>query len=206
MVIATLSTIAPKSEWKRACRIFPKSSRSNPASAALEERRIQVMSRWPTCWIPRSAVDEVVNLPLQDRLEVRFHLAPSDVDDDAHLHRALLGHIGEVGPDHFDLAVRDVVQLGHAKELETTGVPAAELDAQVGLSDYFSFERRAVGYGDRHVGNLHLESADLDALLHQLLGLLEVVRTIDLVPWHADHMLVGRDTGRKNLGESRCRR
>ena len=45
MVTWTLSTIAPKSSWKRAWRIFPNDSRLKPLSAAAFEMRIHAISR-----------------------------------------------------------------------------------------------------------------------------------------------------------------
>ena len=42
----------------------------------------------------RRAVDKVVDLPLEHRLKVLLHLAAGHLDDDAHVHRALRGHVG----------------------------------------------------------------------------------------------------------------
>ena len=82
----------------------------------------------------------------------------------------------EAGADHLDLAVLDLVHVDHAQVLESPAVLAAELDAHVLLAHHFAFEGRAVGHRHRHLGDLDLDAAHLDALLHQLLGALQVRR------------------------------
>ena len=81
-------------------------------------------------------------------------------------------------------------------------VLAAELDADVGLTDDFALERRAVGHRDRDFGQLDLDAAGLDALLHQLLGALQVIFALDLVERHRDDVLVRGDTGGQDLRDA----
>ena len=50
--------------------------------------RIQMRSRWPMCSTPSAKLIEVVELALDDRLEVRLHLAAGDLDDDAERQRS----------------------------------------------------------------------------------------------------------------------
>ena len=51
-------------------------------------------------------VHEVVELPLDDRLEVGLHLAAGDVDDDRERDARALFELVELGADDLDLAVR----------------------------------------------------------------------------------------------------
>ena len=148
------------------------------------------------------AVDEVVDLALEHRLEVLLHLAAGHLDQDAHVDRRPVRQVLEARPDHLDLAVLDLVHVDHAQVLEGPAVLAAELDAHVLLAHHFALERRAVGHRDRDFGHLDLDAARLDALLDQLLGALQVVLALDLVEGHGDDVLVGGDAGRQDLRDA----
>ena len=144
-------------------------------------------------------VHEVVDLSLENRLEVLLHLAASDVYDDPQVHAPLRLHVREVGTDHFDLAVRHLVEPGHAQVLEGPRVLATELDPHVHLADDLAFEGGSVGHRYRYVGDVYLHSAYLDALLDETLRPLEVVDSLDLVERHAHDVLVGRHAGWEDL-------
>ena len=149
----------------------------------------------------RRAVDEVVDLPLQHRLEVLLHLAARHLDDDAHIHVALRRDRAEVRPDHFDLAVGDGVQIGHVQILEAARMLAAELDAHIVLAHDFALKRRAVRHGHGHVGHFHFDAAHFDALLHQRLGAFQIVLARNLVERHRHDVLVSGDARRQDFGD-----
>ena len=142
-----------------------------------------------------------MDLPLEHGLEVLLHLAPGHAHHDAHVHGRALGLVGKVGADHGDLAVVDGVEIGHVQVFKAVGLLAAELDAHVRLAHHLALEGRAVGHGHGHFGELELHAAHLDAFLHQLLGPLQVVRALDLIEGHGDHVLVASDAGRQDLGD-----
>ena len=80
---------------------------------------------------------------------------------------------------------------------------AAEFDAHIGLAHHFAFEGRAVGHRHRHIRDLDLDAAHLDALLHQALGAFQVICAVDLIERHADHVLIGGDAGGQDFGDDR---
>ena len=65
-----------------------------------------------------AVVHEVVDTALQHRLEVALELATVYLELDAHRVGAAILHLVEVGADDVDLAVGDVVRLGHLYKLE----------------------------------------------------------------------------------------
>ena len=96
------------------------------------------------------AVDQVVNLALEDRLEVGLHLAPGHLDPDRQRQRGAGLDLVDVGADDLDLAVVDLVQVDHGDELEGGGLVAAELDVGVlpcGCARLRRPGRRAPGSG-----------------------------------------------------------
>ena len=80
---------------------------------------------------------------------------------------------------------------------------AAELGVHDVLADALALEGRSVGDGDRHLGDLDLDAADLHAALDELLRALHVVGAGDLVERHADDVLVGGHAGRQDLRDAR---
>ena len=74
------------------------------------------------------AVDVVVDLPLEHRLEVLLHLSAGNLDHDAQGQRAALSHVVDLGSMHRDLGVLDLGHLPHAQVLERLAAPTAELD------------------------------------------------------------------------------
>ena len=115
---------------------------------------------------------------------------------------ALRRNLGEVRADHLDLAVLHLIHRDHAQVLESPAVLAAELDAHVVLADDLALERGAVGHRDGHLVQLDLDAAHLDALLHQLLGAVQVVLALDFVERHRDDVLVGGDAGGQDLRDA----
>ncbi len=141
------------------------------------------------------AVDKVVDLALQHRLKVGLHLATGHLHNDAHVHGTLFGNLLIAWTNQGDLAILDLVHLGHAQVLEAAGVFAAELDPHVGLAHDLAFEGGAIGNRNRHLSDLDFDSANLNRLLNQLFGSFQVVRGLDLVKGHGDHVLVAGDAG-----------
>ena len=96
------------------------------------------------------AVDEVVDLALEHRLEVLLHLAAGDLDDDAERHGAALrASSSRSGPIDRDLAVLDLVGRRMRRYSKALRALAAELDVHVLLADALALEGRAVGDRDR---------------------------------------------------------
>ena len=98
----------------------------------------------------------------------------------------------DVRADDLDLAVVDLVQVGHGDELERRGLVAAELDMGIRFANPLALERRAIGHRDRHLGDLDLAAAHFQRLLDHRL-----VRHI------RDNMLVGADARRQDLRDVR---
>ncbi len=153
----------------------------------------------------RSAVDKVMDLALQHRLEIFLHLAAGHLDDDAHIHGPLRRHIVEFRADDIYFAVDHFVQRRHVQILEAARILTAELDAHIRLAHHFAFESRAVRHRHRHFGQFDLHTAHLDALLHQAFGLLQIVLTVDLFERQADHVLVARHTRGQDLRDDGIR-
>jgi len=140
------------------------------------------------------AVDEVMDLALEDRLEVGLHFASRDLDPDGEGEGGTGGNLVNVRSDDLDVAVVDLVQTDGRDKLEGRGAVAAELDLHVRLADALALERRAVGHGDRDLGDLDLAAAYFERALDHG-GV-----------WHVrDHVLVGADAGGQNLRNVRVR-
>ena len=79
------------------------------------------------------AVDQVVDLALEDGLEVGLHLSAGHLDPDGQGQgRAGLNAV-DVRADDLDLAVVDLVHVGPGHEFEGGGLVAAEFDVDVRL-------------------------------------------------------------------------
>ncbi len=89
-------------------------------------------------------VHKVVDLPLKHRLKVLLHLSSCDLDNDAHVHRALRGNLREIWPDDIDLAVSNFVKFRHVQEFKGARALATEFHAQVCFADNFAFESRTI--------------------------------------------------------------
>ena len=134
------------------------------------------------------AVDQVMDLALENRLEIGLHLAARHLDPDAQRQRRRLSHVTRLRPDHRDLAVFDLRQLARVHVLERRCAIAAKLDMRLLLAHALALKGRAVGHRDRHFGDLDLAAAHLEALLH------------DAVDRHRrDHVLVRTDASGQDL-------
>ncbi|MEJ2561680.1 MAG: hypothetical protein P8Z42_03225 [Anaerolineales bacterium] len=96
------------------------------------------------------AVDDVVDLAFEHRLEIFFHLASGDFHQNAQIHAALVFQFLETVSDDFDLAVIDFIHVFHEEVLEGPAVFAAEFDAHVRLAYDLAFEGRPVSDWHRH--------------------------------------------------------
>ena len=72
--------------------IFPKCSRSKPFSAAADREPNPGDVALADVLDAGGAVDEVMNLPLQDGFKVLLHFAAGDFDHNAQIHRAHVFH------------------------------------------------------------------------------------------------------------------
>ena len=140
------------------------------------------------------AVDQVMDLAFQNRLEVRLHLAAGNFHPDADgQSRQVLGFrvnydVVDLRADDGDLAVFHLGDLERGDVFEARRLVAAELDVGLLLADAFAFEGRAEGHRDRHLGDFDLAAANFQALLH------------DVVDGHVgNNMLVGANAGGQDL-------
>ncbi len=135
-------------------------------------------------------VDQMVDLALQDGLEVGLHLAAGHLHENAHGEGVAFLQVVDVRAVHDDLAVLDLVHLGHLDQLGALGLAAAALGVQVGAAHPLALVSRAEGAGDLDVGDGGLQAAHLHALWH-----------ISLVGHVGHHVLVGADTRGQDLGD-----
>jgi hypothetical protein len=59
------------------------------------------------------AIDEVMYLALEDRLEIFLHLASSYLHDDTHVHMPLGWNFIETRTDHSNSTIDDFFKIGH---------------------------------------------------------------------------------------------
>ena len=140
-------------------------------------------------------VDQVVELTLQNRLEVRLHLAAGDLHQNGDGQVLALLDIADVRAFEDDLAVLNLVHLLGDQDLHAGGPAAAALHEQIVLADALALKGRAEGHGDVDLGDADLQAAHLDGLLDDL-----------LVGHIGDHVLVGADAGGQHLRGCRSQR
>ncbi len=137
------------------------------------------------------AVDQVVDLAFENRLEVGLHLASGNFHPDAEAAAPSCGvdtTSSISGPTTVILPSSTSVDIARGDILEARRLVAAELDVGLLLADALAFEGRAVGHRNRHLGDFDLAAAHFQALLH------------DVIDGHVgDHMLVGADAGGQDL-------
>ena len=114
-------------------------------------------------------VDQRVNLPLENRLEVLLHLPPGHLDVQPERHRAPQLHRIAVRTDQLDLPVLNAVQRPHPQELEGRRVLAAKLHLHVIPANRLPLERRRHGHRNVDLRDAHLHPAHLDARLDDAL-------------------------------------
>ena len=90
-----------------------------------------------------SAVDEVVDLPFQDRLEVLLHLPAGNLNNDAHVGRTLGRDILERRSNDIHLTIHDLVQIGHVQIFEAARVLAAKFNAHIVAPDRPRLQKRS---------------------------------------------------------------
>jgi len=98
----------------------------------------------------------------------------------------------DVGADDGDLAVLDLVHLGHLDQLGALGFAAAHLAVKVLAAHALALVSRSEGHRDVDRGHLDLQAAHLYGFLHHV-GMRHV----------GHHVLVSANTGRQNLGNVR---
>jgi hypothetical protein len=98
-----------------------------------------------------------------------------------------------------DLAVGDLGRVEGAHEFERGGALTARFGVRVFLANALAFKRRAVRDRDRQLGDLDLQTADLDCFLHEFVA--ADVGDDVLVRAHARREDLG-DVARRNRRES----
>ena len=138
------------------------------------------------------AVEQVVDLALQNGFEIGLHLAPGDLDPDGQRQRRTFWRAVDVVPDDLDHAVVDRGHVHRGHELEAGRPVAAEFDAGVVFADQLALESRAVGHRDGHLVDFYFAAANFQgAFDHGGVG-------------HTrDNMLVGAHAAGQDLGDSR---
>ncbi len=136
-----------------------------------------------------NVVDQVMDLTLDDRLEIRLKFATGDLDINAQRHGLALFKVGNLRADHLDLAVVDFIHLSHLDQLGALGLAAAHLGIQVRAAHTLAFIGRPERAGDLDRRYADLQAADFNRFLDHL-----------LVGHVGDHMLIGADPGGQNLG------
>ena len=147
-----------------------------------------------------SAVDEVVDLALQNRLEVLLHLSTCYRHHDAQGHFHPLLKAVEVRPDNGDLAILNLIHILHRQPFKASATLAPSLSTEVLTANHLALKGRAKGNGNVNLGDLDLDPSHLDAALYQPLRPLHIILSRDVIERHADHMLIFGDTRRQDIG------
>ena len=84
----------------------------------------------------------MMNLAFQDRLEIGLEFPSGNLDIDAQGNIFAFLYFIEIRPDHLDLAVFDIVHLGHLGQFGALGFAAAHLAEQIGAPNAFTLVGR----------------------------------------------------------------
>ena len=124
----------------------------------------------PLAHVPYSfgAVDQMMDLTLQDRFEVGLHLTTRDLDPYAEREDSAFRHIVHVGSQDLDLAVVYGIEIDACHKLECYGLVSAELDPRVLFPYTLALERGAVRHRDRDLRYLDLAASDLKRFFDHL--------------------------------------
>ena len=133
-------------------------------------------------------VDQMVDLPFQDRLKVKLHLTAGHLDIDTQWQGVTLLEILHILTNNLHLAIIDLIHLGHLAQLSALGLATAHLEEEIVLADPLAFKCRTIGQRDIYLANSHLEAPDLNGFLG------------DFIMWHIGYnMLIGTDAGGQYL-------
>ena len=118
------------------------------------------------------AVEEGVDLTLEDRLEVGLHILACDLDGVAHGDLGADRDLVDFGAFDHDLVILDLGGVLRGDELEAVLAGAVDLDLHVALTDDLALECRGEGDGDVDLGDLQLDAARLDGGVDPVLGVI----------------------------------
>ena len=132
--------------------------------------------------MPLRLIDQVVVLPLQDRLEVFLEVTAGNLSHHGKVEPGARLHIADIRPDHLYLTIFHLFHPLCCGPLDGNRFPAAHLKVDILAADPLTLERRSVRDRHRHLGNLYLQAPHLDCLLDDV-----VVRDV------RDNVFVGTD-------------
>ena len=118
------------------------------------------------------AVEEGVDLTLEDRLKVGLHGLACDLDGVAHGDLGANRDLVDLGADDLDLVILDLGRVLGGDELEAVLAGAVDLDLHVALADDLAFECGGEGDGDVDLRDLQLDAAGLDGGIDPVLGVI----------------------------------
>ena len=116
------------------------------------------------------AVEEGVDLTLEDRLEVGLHGLAGDLDGVAHGDLGADRDLVDLGAVDVDLVILDLGGVLGGDQLEAVLAGAVDLDLHVALADDLAFECGGEGDGDVDLRDLQLDAAGLDGGVDPVLG------------------------------------
>ena len=137
-------------------------------------------------------IDQMVDLPLQNRLEILLHLPSGHLSDHREGELRTFRDLVQIRTDHLDLPILHLVHPLGSNPLAHRRHAAPGLRVQIVLTHPLSLERRPVRHGDRHLGHRHLQPSDFHRPRHD-----RIVRHI------GHHVFIRTNPRRKHLRD-RC--
>ncbi len=142
--------------------------------------------------MPLRLVDQVVVLPLKDRLEVFLEVTACDLGHHGEVEPGARLHIADIRAYHLYPAVFHLFHPLGGRPLDGNRLAATHLKVDILAADPLTLERRSVGDGYRHLRNLDLQAPHFHCLLHDV-----VVRDV------RDNVFVGADARGKHFRDRR---
>ena len=117
-----------------------------------------------------NAVQELVDLTLEDRLEVGLHVLARNLDGVAQGNLGAAFQLIQLGTLDDDLVILDLGGVLRGDQLEAVLAGAVNFDLHVALADDLAFERGGVGDRNVDLRDLQLDAACLDGGVDPVLG------------------------------------
>ena len=119
-----------------------------------------------------NAVQELVDLTLEDRLKVGLHGLAGDLDGVGQGDLAADGDLVHLGAFDGDLVILDLGGILGDDQLEAVLAGAVDLDLHIALADDLALKGGGVGHGNVDVRDLELDAAGFDGGVDPVLGVL----------------------------------
>jgi len=133
-------------------------------------------------------VDQMVNLPLHDRLKVGLEFASGNLHEDTERQGVPFLHIFQILTDDRYLAVFYLIHLGHFHQLGTLGLTATHLTIEIAAAYPLTLKGRTEGTRNIDLGDIDFQAANFNGFLANF-----------IMRYVGDNMLIGADTGRQDL-------